>query len=302
MLTKASRVRNLITKQDDCPVITKRTLDQGGTFMNINRRELLLSAAAGMTLANGARSSAGDSSSAHRPVDQVFELRQYTLHRGQRDTLISLFEKSFIEPHEKLGTHIYGLFRDLDDPDRFVWIRGFPDMPSRQKSLVSFYEEGPAWQANRTTANATMLDSDNVLMLKPAEAGGGFPIESNPDHASKGIIGATIYYLGKVDSALFTRFFDDAILPQLTASGVRPVARLVTEESSNNYPRLPIREHDRAFVWFARWPGVAAEEAFVSRLRALSGWRDSAPEAVLPALMQKPERLRLAPTERSPLR
>lgn len=270
--------------------------------MSMSRRDLLLSAAAGVALAKGASCVASsDSHAAGSADDQVFELRQYTLHRGQRDTLISLFERYFIEPQNEIGAHIVGLFRDLDDPDRFVWIRSFRDMSVRQKALAGFYE-GPGWQSHRTAANATMVDSDNVLMLRPADAGHAFNAGPVGTEAPNGVIGATIYYLRGVDSAQFTRFFDDAVMPHLAAAGVHPFARLVTEESANNYPRLPIREHDRAFVWFARWPGVAAEEAFVAKLRALSGWRDSAPEAVLPALVQKPERLRLAPTTRSPLR
>ena len=35
--------------------------------------------------------------------------------------------------------HIVGQFRDLDDPDRFVWIRGFTDMSSRLAALPNFY-------------------------------------------------------------------------------------------------------------------------------------------------------------------
>jgi hypothetical protein len=270
--------------------------------MNMSRRELLLSAAAGVALAGGTGAAAtGESGTPDIAGDHVFELRQYTLHRDRRDTLISLFEKYFIEPQNEIGAHIVGLFRDLDDPDRFVWIRSFRDMSVRQKALAGFYE-GPGWQAHRSEANPTMLDSDNVLMLRPAAANAGFHVEPGISGASKGIIGAIIYYLHGVDSAQFTRFFDEAVMPRLTAAGVHPLARLVTEESANNYPRLPVREHDRAFIWFARWPSLAAEERFVSKLNAQSGWRDSAPEAVLPALMQKPERLRLAPTTRSPLR
>jgi quinol monooxygenase YgiN len=298
MLTKPPRLRNLLkTGRLSCFTAIE------GDSMNMSRRTLLGSAAAAIALARSARSAGSSETNAPLPSgDQVFELRQYTLHRAQRDTLIALFEQNFIEPHEKLGSHVYGLFRDLDDPDRFVWIRGFRDMASRQPTLTTFYEKDPAWQAHRTAANATMLDSDNVLMLRPAAPGAGLPVERSAAQPTASIIGATIYYLDRVDSAQFTRFFDDAILPQLTAAGVRPIARFVSEESPNNYPRLPIREHDRAFVWFARWPSVAAEEAFIAKFRALSGWRDSAPEAVLPALMRKPERLRLAPTVRSPLR
>src|SRR5687767_14085568 len=59
----------------------------------------------------------------------VVELRQYTLHPGQRDVLIELFEREFVETQEAEGMRIVGQFRDLDNPDRFVWLRGFPDMP-----------------------------------------------------------------------------------------------------------------------------------------------------------------------------
>src|SRR5689334_4014713 len=61
----------------------------------------------------------------------IVELRQYTLHDGQRDTLIDLFEHQFVESQEALGMKIVGTFRDLDRPNRFVWIRGFTDMDAR---------------------------------------------------------------------------------------------------------------------------------------------------------------------------
>jgi quinol monooxygenase YgiN len=267
-----------------------------------SRRALLLSTAGGVVLA-GRGWSADDGGSIVRgdADDQVFELRQYTLHRGQRDTLIDLFERSFIETQNELGAHVIGTFRDLDDPDRFVWIRGFRDMPVRQKALSAFYD-GPVWRAKRAAANSTMLDSSNVLLLRPAEAGQALRSQPAGAPASTSVLGVTIYYLGGVDAAQFTHFFDQAVAPQLAAAGVHPIARLVSEESPNTFTRLPIRQRDRVFVWLTRWPNLGAEEVFVSNFRALSGWRDSAPEAVLPALMQKPERLRLAPTTRSPLR
>ena len=85
----------------------------------------------------------------------VLELRQYTLHIGKRDMLIELFEREFIESQEVLGMKIVGQFRDADSSDRFVWMRGFHDMPTRGTALHSFYG-GPVWQAHRNAANATM--------------------------------------------------------------------------------------------------------------------------------------------------
>ena len=59
----------------------------------------------------------------------VVELRQYTLRPGQRDVLIDLFDRELVESQEADGMAIVGQFRDLDDPDRFIWIRGFASMP-----------------------------------------------------------------------------------------------------------------------------------------------------------------------------
>jgi len=41
---------------------------------------------------------------------------------------------------------ILGQFRDLDDPDCFVWMRGFADMETRKGALESFYR-GPVWSS-----------------------------------------------------------------------------------------------------------------------------------------------------------
>ena len=97
----------------------------------------------------------------------VLELRQYTLKPGRRDALIDIFDRHFIESQEALGMSVVGQFRDRRRPDRFVWLRGFSDMESRRNALAAFYD-GPIWGAHKAKANDTMLDSDNVLLLKPA--------------------------------------------------------------------------------------------------------------------------------------
>ena len=261
--------------------------------MSFTRRALLAGTAAAMS-AHLLSQQFGESDMTE---DGVLELRQYTLYGGKRDTLISIFEKNFIEPQNALGAHVLGTFRDLDDPDRFVWLRGFRDMPARQKALETFYG-GPVWQAHKNDANATMVDSDNVLLLRPASPGRGIP-GPTASGAACAMYGVTIHYLGGVEAAQFVEFFDHAVIPLLTAAGVQPIARLVTEEQANNFPRLPVREHDRTFLWLTRWASLKDYDAFLAHSSAWSGWRDAAPPSVLPALMQKPERLKLIPTVRS---
>src|SRR5437899_2034129 len=129
----------------------------------------------------------------------IVELRQYTLHPGMRDVLIELFDRNFIESQEALGMKIIGQFRDLDDPNRFVWLRGFPDMASRAQALQDFYG-GPVWKVHREAANATMIDSDNVLLLRPASPASGFSLENRErlrpgsSDVRKELVVATIYY------------------------------------------------------------------------------------------------------------
>jgi len=233
--------------------------------------------------------------------DTVFELRQYTLYGGRRDTLISLFEKNFIESQEAVGANIVGTFRDLDDPDRFVWIRGFRDMETRPRVLQNFYGSSPSWIAHKKEANATMVDSDNVLLLRPLSSQPQFSSAAPAGRGSDALYGITIYYLGGVEIAPFADFFEHTMLPHINVLGVHPIAVLATDEVPNNFPKLPVRERDRVLLWMARWPSEADYESFRTQMRAWSGWRDKAPEAVLPAVMRKPEHLRLKPTARSSL-
>lgn len=177
-------------------------------------------------------------------MSEVFELRQYTLHPGQRDTLIDLFEREFLEPQQACGMTIPGQFRDLDDPDRFVWFRGFPDMPRRKEALTCFYG-GPVWKAHRDAANATMIDSDDVLLLRLVE-GSAFP-------ASAPAYFLTVY-------SFDTPIPDDVRIPALTL--------LRTDPSENNYPRLPLRTGEHVLVAItAEEPRVGLPNARVQRLR-----------------------------------
>ena len=104
----------------------------------------------------------------------MVDLRQYTVYPGRRDELIEVFDEAFLEGQEDQGKHLAGQFRDLDDPDRFVWIRGFRDLPAREAALNGFYY-GPVWKARGPDANVTMKDSDNALLLKPIELGEDYP-------------------------------------------------------------------------------------------------------------------------------
>ena len=238
--------------------------------------------------------------------DNVLELRQYTLQPGQREVLVDLFEREFIEPQEAVGMHVIGHFRDLDAPDRFVWLRGFPSMEARRESLQAFYS-GPVWQRHRNTANATMIDSDNVLLLKPAHAEAGLPAPSAARPAVGEAVPAGALCIGacaltEAAERNFVARFEEQLAPSLRQHGAELLAQYVTDASENTFPRLPVREGERVFVWLARFVDVAALDAHLTALRADTRWQEAIAAALLEELTQPPELLRLIPTARSELR
>lgn len=214
----------------------------------------------------------------------VMELRQYTLHPGRRGELITLFEREFVDPQLACGMQLPGLFRDEDDPDRFVWLRGFAGMPQRAQALADFYG-GPVWRAHREAANATMVDSDDVLLLRPLPAGP--PDPPVPPGEGGGRVVATICPLRAPADAGLHLALAAQVLPGLRAGGAQLLGCFETEPAPNNFPRLPVREGEPVLVWFvslaAGRPGPTLDAG-----AELDRW-----------LLAAPRTLRLAPTTRS---
>ncbi|MFC3552339.1 NIPSNAP family protein [Lysobacter cavernae] len=238
--------------------------------------------------------------------DAVIELRQYTLQPGRREDLVALFEREFIEPQEAVGMHLLGQFRDLDAPDRLVWLRGFADMPARAAALTAFYD-GPSWRRHRDAANATLLDNDDVLLLRPARPGAGFAAATDMRPgtgrtAAAGVIEAGICALDTPAPEGFLAVFEQTLAPRLQAAGAELIAIYLTEPSANTYPRLPVREGEPVLVWFARFADVDAHHRYEAALVADAQWREVIARALMDGLRQPPQRLRLAPTPRSELR
>ncbi|WP_432012154.1 NIPSNAP family protein [Streptomyces cucumeris] len=233
----------------------------------------------------------------------VIELRQYTLRHGRRDELIELFDAEFVETQEETGMAVLGQFRDLDDPDRFVWLRGFPDMAVRQRALTAFYG-GPVWAEHGPRANATMLDSDDVLLLRPLSAGSGFAVRPSSERsrvgapASDRLVSATIWSFppGRSDGIALIR---DGLLPALGATGPAPLAVLTTETAHNTFPRLPVRTGENVAVVVNSYPDESARRRHLAEVQAHPLMRDEVLPGISREQSAEPRTLRLAPTGRS---
>ena len=230
----------------------------------------------------------------HQPaveMSSVVELRQYTMQPGGRDQLIGMFEDRFVAGQEASGMRILGQFRDTRDPNRFVWMRGFRDMPARASALQSFYG-GPVWQAHRDAANSTMVDASDVLLLRPIDGA-----DVSLARRMTSLMVATVYLLNAPVNDEFVRFFDERVKPAMVATGAPPIATFRTEYAENNFPKLAIRT-DNAFVWFASYESVGEYDRHLARLWESKAW--NAAQAELTARLKSPPvQLQLAPTEYS---
>jgi hypothetical protein len=174
----------------------------------------------------------------------IVELRQYKLRPGQRDVLIELFDRVLGEGQEAVGIKMIGWYRDLDDPSNFVWLRAFSDMAARARALGAFYG-GPVWAEHRNEANATMIDSENVLLLRPA-GGSVAALRNRPE------LVASIHS--------FSEPVDDAEVESFEREHGPAWATFVTEESPNNFPALPVREGEHVVVRLSDRPDPGADE------------------------------------------
>ena len=233
----------------------------------------------------------------------IVELRQYALHPGARDRLIDLFEREFIETQEAAGISVIGHFSDHSDPNRFVWLRGFPDMPSRKTSLEAFYH-GPRWRSQRDSANATIIDNDNVLLLHPARAGSGLALAARARPAIGAapraeLLIATLYYSDAPVDPSFVDFFERDVRPALTAANALVLASLTTEYGVNTFPALPVREGQHAFVWLASFRDAEAYDAHRATLARSGAWAELSRQLALHLKYRAPEVLVLTPSPRS---
>ena len=164
-------------------------------------------------------------------------------------------------------------FRDLDRPEHFVWMRGFVDMAARRRGLEAFYG-GPVWQRHCSSANATMVDSGNVRLLRPARPAWApaTPLRPRLRRDDEDDASPAIYVLAvalrheRVDPALL-RVVDRDVLPAWRDAGAMPLAVFETESALNDYPRAA-GAHRRAG---ARLAGSLAERRRLGAGRTPAG-------------------------------
>jgi hypothetical protein len=179
-------------------------------------------------------------------------------------------------------------------------------MDMRARALEDFYG-GPVWKAHREAANATMIDSDNVLLLRPARPGSAFQIRNDRPSAdakdsAATLIVATIYYFPVPVSDDFVSFFETTMRPTLIDAGASVLAYFISEHSMNTFPSLPVRDGENVFVWVSSFGDEAAYADHEVALSRSQRWSGGVSQELARRLYRSPETLKLSPTKRSRLR
>lgn len=92
-------------------------------------------------------------------------MRTYKTKPDQRSKFLEIFHSRSIPAHEEVGMKILGPFLSVEDPDVFFFMRGFPDLASRESMKAKFYE-GELWKTELEQILMPMLERYDVVLVE----------------------------------------------------------------------------------------------------------------------------------------
>ena len=99
----------------------------------------------------------------------IIEMRIYKLKPGMRARFLEVFRCKSMPAHAAIGMKILGPFLSIEDADTFFFMRGFPDLPSRDPMKAAFYE-GKLWKEELEHVLMPMIDSYHVATVEAPES------------------------------------------------------------------------------------------------------------------------------------
>ena len=98
----------------------------------------------------------------------IIEMRTYKLKPGKRAEFLEIFRTKSVPAHHEIGMKILGPFLSLEDPDTFFFMRGFPDLQSREPMKAKFYE-GELWKSELEEKLMPMIEKYEVVLVDDPE-------------------------------------------------------------------------------------------------------------------------------------
>jgi NIPSNAP len=99
----------------------------------------------------------------------IIEMRTYRTKPGKRDDFLRIFCTKSVPAHVEIGMKILGPFLSVEDPDVFFFMRGFPDVASRDPMRAKFYE-GELWKKELEAVLLPMLEKYDVVLVEDPDA------------------------------------------------------------------------------------------------------------------------------------
>ena len=87
---------------------------------------------------------------------------------GKRAEFLEIFRSKSVPAHAEIGMTILGPFLSVEDPDTFFFVRGFPDLSSREPMKAKFYE-GELWKLELENILMPMLEKYEVVLVEDPE-------------------------------------------------------------------------------------------------------------------------------------
>ena len=95
----------------------------------------------------------------------IVEVRSYRIKPGRRAEFIRFFETRSVPALRSLGMKVVGPFLDLENPNKFVWLRSFPSLEERDRMKDAFYE-GDLWKNELEAIAMPMIESYDVILCE----------------------------------------------------------------------------------------------------------------------------------------
>lgn len=99
----------------------------------------------------------------------IIEMRTYKLKPGCRERFLEIFRTKSVPAHDEIGMKILGPLLSLEDADTFFFMRGFPDLQSREPMKAKFYE-GELWKQELERVLMPMIEKYDVVLVDDPEA------------------------------------------------------------------------------------------------------------------------------------
>lgn len=99
----------------------------------------------------------------------IIEMRTYRLKPGLRSQFLDIFLTKSVPAHAEIGMKIVGPFLSIDDPDTFFFMRGFPDLESREPMKAKFYE-GELWKRELENELMPMIENYDVVLVEDQDS------------------------------------------------------------------------------------------------------------------------------------